>query len=166
MHRSWGRRLKARPPGLCVFQEKAVIFDIRIGTILMQHRPLMCGRLGLQTDAYSQSWGVIRAVNGFSLDRRVRAAGWNSFFMTGTITASAVGSIKESSVRSALRRILSKVRGDDFNCLEVTGIVARHFLGVPYVTVSAHSRHIQQGQFLGDPRARQAGQGLAEAVRA
>jgi len=143
-----------------------VIFDIRIGTILMQHSPLLCGRLRLQTDAYSPSWSVIRAVNGFSLDRKVRAAGWNSFFMAGTITASALGSIKESSVRSALRRILSKVRSDDFNCLEVTGIVARHFLGVPYVTVSAHSRHIQQSQFLEHPRARQVGQGLAEGARA
>ena len=28
--------------------------------------------------------------------------------------------------------------------LEVTKIVGRHFLGVPYVTVSAHSRHMQQ----------------------
>jgi len=143
-----------------------VIFDIRIGTILMQHRPLLCGRLRLQTDAYSPSWSVIRAVNGFSLDRKVRAAGWNSFFMAGTITASALGSIKESSVGSALRRILSKIRGDDFNCLEVTGIVERHFLGVPYVTVSAHSRHIQQSQFLEHPRARQVGQGLAEGARA
>lgn len=126
----------------------------------------MCRRLGLQADAYAQSWNVIRAVNGFSLDRKVRASGWNSFFMAGTITASALGSIKENSVRSALRRIFSKVRGDDFNCLEVTGIVARHFLGVPYVTVSAHSRHIQQSQFLGDPRAGQAGQELAEGASA
>jgi hypothetical protein len=109
---------------------------------------------------------VIRAVNGFSLDRKVRAAGWNSFFMAGTITASALGSIKESSVRSALRQIFSKIRGDHFNCLEVTGIVERHFLGVPYVTVSAHSRHIQQSHLLEHPRAWQVGQGLAEGARA
>jgi|HubBroStandDraft_2_1064218.scaffolds.fasta_scaffold164326_2 hypothetical protein len=166
MHGSWGRRLVARPRGLSVSEEKAVISDIRIGTILMQDRPLMYGRLRLQTDAYSQSWSVIRAVNGFSLDRKVRAAGWNSFFMAGTITASALGSIKESSVRSALRQIFSKIRGDHFNCLEVTGIVERHFLGVPYVTVSAHSRHIQQSHLLEHPRAWQVGQGLAEGARA
>ena len=140
-------------------------FNIRIGTILMQDRPLMSKLLGLESDVYSQKWSVIRALNGFSLDRKVRAAGWNSF-MAGTITASALGSIKESSVRSALRRIFSRVRADDFNCLEVTGIVARHFLGVPYVTVSAHSRHIQQSHLLDHPRARQAGQGVAEGVRA
>ena len=117
----------------------------------------MSRNLGLEPDRYEQNWSVIRAVNGFSLDRRVRAAGWNSFFIAGTITASALGSIKEGSVRSALRRIFSKVRADDFNCLEVTGIVSRHFLGIPYITVSAHSRHIQQGPLLDHPRARQAG---------
>jgi hypothetical protein len=141
-------------------------FNIRIGTILMQDRPLMSQRLGLQPDSYSGRWSVIRALNGFSLDRKVRAAGWNSFFMAGTITASAFGSIKEGSVRTALQRIFSKVRAEDFNCLEVTGIVARRFLGVPYVTVSAHSRHLQQGSFLDNPRARKAGQTAVDWVQA
>jgi hypothetical protein len=152
--------------GSALLRGNAMTFNIRIGTILMQDRPLMSKLLGLESDVYSQKWSVIRALNGFSLDRKVRAAGWNSFFMAGTITASALGSIKERSVRSALRRIFSRVRADDFNCLEVTGIVARHFLGVPYVTVSAHSRHIQQSHLLDHPRARQAGQGVAEGVRA
>ncbi|MGC2198370.1 MAG: hypothetical protein WA628_27110 [Terriglobales bacterium] len=141
-------------------------FNIRTGTILMQDRPLMSQRLGLEPDAYARNWSVVRAVNGFSLDRKVRAAGWNSFFMAGTVTASAFGSIKEGSVRSAMRRIFSQVRREDFNCLEVTGIAARHFLGIPYVTVSAHSRHIQQGCFLDHPRARQAGETAADWVHA
>jgi hypothetical protein len=141
-------------------------FDIRIGTILMQDRPLMLRLLGLEPDRYSQGWSVVRAVNGFSLDRKVRAAGWNSFFMAGTITASAFGSIKQGSLRAALQRIFSRVRTEDFNCLEVTGIVARHFLGIPYVTVSAHSRHVQQGHLLDHPRARQAGQIAADLVQA
>ena len=140
-------------------------FDIRIGSILIQDRPLMSRNLGLEPNRYEQNWSVIRAVNGFSLDRKVRAAGWNSFFIAGTITASALGSIKEGSVRSALRRIFSKVRADDFNCLEVTGIAARRFLGIPYITVSAHSRHIQQGHLLDHPRARQAGQAAADLVQ-
>jgi hypothetical protein len=140
-------------------------FNIRIGTVLMQDRPLMSQRLGLEQDAYSKTWSVIRALNGFSLDRKVRAAGWNSFFMAGTIVGSAFGSIKEGTIRSALQRIFSKVRTQDFNCLEVTGIAARHFLGIPYITVSAHSRHIQQGYLLDHPRARQAGQLAAVAAQ-
>ena len=41
-----------------------------------------------------------------------------------------------------------------FNGLEVTEIVARRFLGVPYVTVSAHSRHMQQSCYLDSLEAR------------
>ena len=51
-------------------------------------------------------------------------------------------------IHSALTRILEKVRGQDFNCLEITAIVAKRFLGVPYTMVSAHSRHIQQSVYL------------------
>jgi hypothetical protein len=148
------------------FQGRNMTFDVRIGTILMQDRPLMSRRLGLEPDRYAHNWSVLRAVNGFSLDRKVRAAGWNSIFMAGTITASAFGSINEGSLRAALKRIFSKVRAQDFNCLEVTGIVARHFLGIPYVTVSAHSRHIQQGYLLDSPRARQTSQMAEGAVQA
>ncbi len=115
--------------------------SIQIGTILIKEHPLMAERLALESDSYSQNWGVVRGVNGFSLDRKVRAAGWSSFFMAGEVQANAFGSIRAGSVRAALQRIFSKVRDEDFNCLEVTGIVARHLLGIPYVVVSAHSRH-------------------------
>ena len=61
-----------------------------------------------------------------------------------------------------LAGIFAKVHDEDFNCLEVTGIVARRFLGVPYVMVSAHSRHIQKGWRLDLRHQRQAAQGAAE----
>jgi len=136
--------------------------SIQIGTILIKEHPLMAERLALESDSYSQNWGVVRAVNGFSLDRKVRAAGWSSFFMAGEVQANAFGSIRAGSVRAALQRIFSKVRDEDFNCLEVTGIVARHLLGIPYVVVSAHSRHIQKGWRLDHPQQRRAAQSAAE----
>jgi hypothetical protein len=41
-----------------------------------------------------------------------------------------------------------KVRSQNFNSLEVTGIAGKRFLGVPYAVVSAHSRHVQQSCYL------------------
>lgn len=35
------------------------------------------------------------------------------------------------------------------NCIELTQIAKKHFLGVPYIAISAHSYHIQQGWYLG-----------------
>jgi len=57
------------------------------------------------------------------------------------------------------------VKRQNFNCLEVTGIVAKRFLGVPYATVSAHSRHIQQSCLLDSVESRQNGRRDAEWAR-
>jgi hypothetical protein len=126
--------------------------SIQIGSILIKEQPFMAERLGLETDSYSQNWSVVRAVNGFSLDRKIRESGWSSFFMAAEVQANAFGTIRAGSLRAALRRIFSKVRDEDFNCLEVTGIVARSLLGIPYVVVSAHSRNIQKAAARSSPR--------------
>ena len=68
------------------------------------------------------------------------------------------GMIGEEKVQGALKRILAKLRPQNFNCLEVTGIVAKRFWGIPYATVSAHSRHIQKSCQLDDIDRRRAGQ--------
>jgi hypothetical protein len=70
------------------------------------------------------------------------------FFMAAEVKARFFGVLGAAKIQSALRRILGKVKQQQFNGLEVTGIVAGHFLGVPYVTVSAYSRHIQQSCYL------------------
>jgi len=139
-----------------------VTSNIQIGTILMKGQPAMAQRLGLETDSYAQNWSVTRVLNGFSLDRKIHAAGWHSFFMAGEVHAIALGSIRPGSLHAALQRIFSKVRDEDFNCLEVTGIVARCFLGIPYVRVTAHSRHIQRGWRLDHVRERRAAQSVVE----
>jgi hypothetical protein len=135
---------------------------IQIGSILIKEQPLISERLGLESDSYSQHWNVVRGLNGFSLDRKVRAAGWGSFFMAAEVQASAFGSIRAGSLRTALQRIFSKIRDENFNCLEVTGIAARDFFGIPYVVVSAHSRHIQKGFRLDHAHERRAAQNPVE----
>jgi hypothetical protein len=58
------------------------------------------------------------------------------------------GRLAAKSIQRALNRIFVNVRKLDFNCLEVTKIEENRFLGLPYITVCAHSRHIQQGCLL------------------
>jgi hypothetical protein len=47
-------------------------------------------------------------------------------------------------VRRAAETLLGKSAAKMFNCLEVTEIAYKHFLGVPYVHVTGHARHIQR----------------------
>jgi hypothetical protein len=99
---------------------------------------------------------VVKALNGFGLERKVHAAGWNFFFMAAEVHVMFLGARGADKIHSALTRILGKVRGQDFNCLEVTEIIAKRFLGVPYTRVSAHSRHIQQSCYLDSAEVRRA----------
>jgi hypothetical protein len=85
--------------------------------------------------------------------------------MAAEVKAMFFGSLKAAKVQSALQRILAKVKPQHFNGLEVTAIVARRFLGVPYVTVSAHSRHMQQSCNLDSVEVRRTSQDNAEWAR-
>ena len=64
----------------------------------------------------------------------------NFFFMAAEIRVMVFGAIGAGKIQNALKRILGEVRQQHFNCFEVTGIVAKHFLGIRYAIVSAHSR--------------------------
>jgi hypothetical protein len=121
---------------------------IQVGTVLMKAWPSMAGLLGLEGESCSGNWSMVNALDSFALDRKIHAAGWNFFFMAAEVKVMFFGTLGAKKVHNALQRLLGKVKQQHFNGLEVTAIVARRFLGVPYVTVSAHSRHVQQSCYL------------------
>jgi hypothetical protein len=101
---------------------------------------------------------VVKALDGFALDRRIRAAGWNFFFIASEMKVICFGALGAKKIQHALNRILGKVSQQHFNSLEVTGIVAKRFLGLPYAIVSAHSRHVQQSCYLDRAEVRRSSQ--------
>jgi len=136
--------------------------EVQVGTILMSEWPQFLGSKsegleceGLESERYSGHWSVVKALNGLALDRKIRAAGWNFFFIAAEVKVMFFGAIGTKKIQHALNRILGKVSQQNFNGLEVTGIVARHFLGLPYAVVSAHSRHVQKTCYLDAPEVRQ-----------
>jgi len=138
---------------------------IQVGTVLIDDSPLITRFFGLECEACSGSWSVVKLLDGFALDRRIHAAGWNFFFMAAEVKVIFFGALGTTKIQNALQRIMAKVRPQNFNCLEVTGIVAKRFLGIPYATVSAHSRHIQHGWHLDGAEARQLSQRATEWAR-
>jgi hypothetical protein len=131
---------------------------VQVGTILIDDEPQLTQVLALKSEPYSGKWSVIKGIDGVALDRQLHAAGWNFFFLAAEVKVMFLGAMGAQRIQSALQRILRKVRPENFNCLEVTGIVAKRFLGMPYATVSAHSRHIQQSCRLDDVERRRAAQ--------
>jgi hypothetical protein len=120
---------------------------MKVGTIIPQS-------FRLETELYSQGWEIIKNSDADALDQDIRRADWNFFFLAGSIQATALGYWRERTVRRAMERVLAKAERSKFNCLEITKISAKQFLGFPYVHVSAHSRHIQKSPFLQAPAER------------
>jgi hypothetical protein len=121
---------------------------INAGTIMMQAGTLIPESLRAEAEPYWHGWEMIQEADGDILDRNIRRAGWSFFFMAMNIRAMVWGSVGKKNVRRAVQRVLEKVKLSKFNCLEITEISARRFLGFPYVHLSAHSRHLQRASLL------------------
>src|SRR5580698_832062 len=135
---------------------------VQVGTILMKEWPGKPQLLGLESEPCSGEWSQLKVMDGFAVDRKIHAAGWNFFFMAAEFKSTFLGNAGAAKIQKALTRILARTKPQHFNSLEITGIVARRFLGVPYVTVSAHSRHMQQSCFLDGAETRHTSQHDAE----
>jgi hypothetical protein len=139
--------------------------NVKVGTILMQDWARMPQLLGLETELGFGEWSMVKAPDALALGHKIHAAGWNFFFMATEVKAMFFGFLGQEKIQSALKRILARVELQHFNGLEVTEIVARRFLGVPYVTVSAHSRHMQQSCYLDSAASRRTSQHNAQWAR-
>lgn len=103
----------------------------------------------LKSEPYSPGWETVQMSSPDALDRSIRKAGWNFFFFADRIQAiSGLLSGKERAVQRAVERILAKAKPSQLNCLQITDISSRRYLGIPYIRVSAHARHIQRSTVL------------------
>jgi len=127
--------------------EKVMADQIRIGTIFIEESTPLPNSLKFESEPYSNGWRSVKNLNGSEFDRRLRAVGWNLFHLA-QIKASVFGFDREKAARRALNRVLANVKADNFNSLEISQVAGKRFLGLPYVTVFAHARHIQESMFL------------------
>ena len=116
-------------------------------TILIEEGVRLLDSLRLESAPYSNGWRLVKDLDGYGLDRKIREVGW-TFFYLAQIKASVFGFDREKAARRALDRVLANVKSDNFNSLEISQVAAKRFLGLPYVTVFAHARHIQESMFL------------------
>jgi hypothetical protein len=121
---------------------------IKVGSILIEEGALLPETLRFESEAYLIGWKLVKNLDAYGLDRKIREAGWNFFYMAGEIKASVFGFGGEKSLRRAVSKVLASTRSDALNSLEITQVVAKRFLMLPYLMISAHSRHIQESMSL------------------
>lgn len=116
------------------------------GSILVAKNTLLPEPLGLENDLSQRGWAsVANNPDRRELGKELADAGWSFFFMAGAIRTRAFGFDRPRMIEAALKRLIAIVRRQNCNCLEIDAIATRSFWGIPYVSLSAHSRHIQNG---------------------
>jgi hypothetical protein len=125
--------------------------EIKTGAVLVHEGALLPDGLEFESEPCVPGWRLIKNLNPFALDRKIREAGWTFICLAGEIKATVFGIDDQSMVRRAIERIVTKRKPEEFNSLEITGlasVVSARFPLVHYVTVSAQSRHVQESLFL------------------
>jgi len=121
---------------------------IKTGTILIKDGTVLPGELQFESEPCATGWRLVKNLDGHGLGQKIHEAGWSFFYQAGEIKATIFGFDGQKTVRRAVKRILANLRPDKFNGLEITQVEAKRFLGFPYASVCAHSRHIQENVFL------------------
>jgi hypothetical protein len=98
--------------------------------------------LGSATDA--NGWKSLEGAGRSAFEQKVRQAGWIFFLMDAEITATVYGFDAQKALRTAFERITASVKSQKWNSLQITRVQNKSFLKVPCVSITAHSRHLQE----------------------
>jgi len=123
---------------------------IRAGAVLVEDRIRSPELLIASIERYSAGWSIIVKSSAAQLGKELESAGWTFFYMAGEIRMRGFGLNDESRTNRAIARVADAVKRRNCNCLEISQIRRRSFLGLPYTSVVAHARHIQKSRCFQD----------------
>jgi len=117
---------------------------ITAGSILIDGHAYLPNSMRLQSEPDSSGWATLNGTRP-AFENDVQEAGWTFFFMAGEIEATVFGFDRQKTLHAALRRLIMNVKSHNCNAIEITQVTVKSFFKVPYVSVSAHARHLQKG---------------------
>src|SRR6266849_5047559 len=117
----------------------------RAMAILIREDTPLPANLPIESEAFLPGWRVVKDLDRATLARNIEGANWSFFYLAGEIRVTVLGRDRSGTLRRAVKCVLAKQEGQKFNSLEITKVVSKRFFGIPYMSVTAHSRHIQQG---------------------
>ena len=122
---------------------RTVPSSIKTGAVMIREGVLLPECAHIETLGYSTGWRSVVNDDSFAVDRKLRAAGWQFFFIAGELKVIEPG-WGASTIRRGTSRILARGRKRNLNGMEITQVAAARFLGIPYVSIRAFSHHIQK----------------------
>ena len=120
------------------------IGGVQPDTILIAGGTPMPASLRLEGLPDSSGWQSVECADRGDFERKINRAGWIFSLMADEIKATVFGFDRGKALRAAIKRIIASVKFQRCNSLQITEVTAKSFLKLPYVHVSARSRHIQE----------------------
>jgi len=118
--------------------------EIAVGDILFAGGTYLPNSMTPLGDSSLAGWSACQSDRP-TVEKEIQKAGWTFFFMAGDIKTTVFGFDRQRSLRSALKRLVAMVKTQSCNSIEITQVIDKSFLKVPYVSVWAHVRHLQEG---------------------
>jgi hypothetical protein len=116
------------------------------GTILVQKGTLLPPAFRPGSESYPHGWVSLKSsLDPHDLEKEFVALGWTFHYMAGKVKATAYGSDRQKSVDKTLAKLIAGAMRQKCNCLEIDEVAMCTFLGLPGVSLSAHTRHLQKG---------------------
>jgi hypothetical protein len=117
---------------------------ITAGSILIEESRHLPSSQLLQRESHPSGWAMVTNPRS-AFDIGIQAAGWTLFFMAGEVKATVFGFDRQKTLGTALTRLIAAAKAQNCNGIEITRVTDKSFLKIPYVSVSAHARHLQEG---------------------
>jgi hypothetical protein len=118
--------------------------EIAAGSILIEDGTHLPKSLLLPRQSNSNGWAALNGTRA-AFEKEIGVAGWTFFFMAGEVRTTVFGFDPQKNLHAALKRLIANVKSQHCNSIEITQVTRKSFLKVPYVSVSAHARHLQKG---------------------
>jgi hypothetical protein len=117
---------------------------IQPGTVFIAAGAVLPESFDLHSAPEANGWKSLESADRSQFEQKVRQAGWIFFLMDAEITATVYGFDGQKALRTAFERITESVKSKKWNSLQITRVENKSFLKVPSVSVTAHSRHLQE----------------------
>jgi len=117
---------------------------ITAGSIWVEEGTHLPKSILLPSESNANGWAAVKDMRS-TFEKAIQAAGWTFFFMAGEIKTTVFGFDRQKALCTALKRLIMDVKSQHCNSIEITGVMSKSFLGLPYVSISAHPRHLQVG---------------------
>jgi len=114
------------------------------GSILIEEGIRLPESLRDQSESNSNGWAALTGTRS-TFEKAIQEAGWTFFFMAGELKTTVFGFDRQKALGVALKRLIVDVKSQHCNGIEITQIINQSFCRLPYVSVSAHPRHLQKG---------------------